>query len=147
MGENIEALVWRANEADVNGDVFTADALRGMADGLIPGSEISFNFDFQRVVGYVVQPWIDGDDLYMYATFDDPEILEALRDGKAAIRPGFSIEAEHQEDCGRVIDAVGVVHVAVTPNPMPLPGDQSGERFPDGCVGEHKAGTCSTWEA
>ena len=125
MEENFTALVWRANAEDAHGDTFTTDALKGMADGLIPGSEVFFNFDFRRVVGHIVQPWIDGDNLYVTVTFTDPEIIEALRDGKASIRPGFSVEGMHLEDGHSIIDAIGTTHVAVTPNPLPLPGDQN----------------------
>lgn len=122
---NIDILVWRANQEDANGHMLTYDALLGMAEGLTPGSEIFFNFDFRRRIGHVIQVWIEGDDLYVTAAIDEPVHFEALRDGKTAIRPGFSIEAEHQEDGRRVIDEVGVTHVSATTSPMPLPGDQA----------------------
>jgi hypothetical protein len=148
VGENVDALVWRAQEPDTNGQAVTVEALKQMADGLRPGSVISNNFDFRQKIGYVVQAWIDGHDLYVTATFDDESLVELLRQGKLAVRPGFSIEEAHQNEDGlTVVDTVGVTHVAVTPDPMPLPGDLSAEQFPDGCVGEHKAGSCPEWSA
>lgn len=125
MTEKFDALVWKAQEVDIHGDTITPEALRDMADGLPPGSSISDDFDFWQRVGDVAQAWIDGHDLYVTATFDDADMVELLRQGKYAIRPGFSIEAMHKDAAGNVvIDKIGVTHVAVTPNPIPLPGEQ-----------------------
>lgn len=126
MHENFDALVWRAEQADIHGDIFTVDALRQMADGLPPGTVVSDNFDIRRkTVGHVVRAWIDGHDLYVTATFDDEHLFELIRQNEAAIRPGFSVEAMHKDEAGdTVIDKIGVSHVAVVPNPIPLPGER-----------------------
>lgn len=127
MGENIDALVWRAEQADTHGNMFTAEALKQMAEaeGMRPGSDISSNFDFRKKVGYIVQAWIDGHDLYVTACFDDAHLVELLRQNELAIRPGFSIKAAHLDDAGRqVIDEVDTAYVAVVSDPMLLPGER-----------------------
>ena len=124
MGENYKALVWRAGQVDMNGDMLTADALKQMAAQMRPGSDIFLSFDFRLAIGHVSQAWVEDDALYMHATFDDPVFTEALSSGQMSIRPGFSIEAKHAEYGHRMVDEVGTTHLALTPNPMPLPGDQ-----------------------
>jgi hypothetical protein len=148
MGENIDALVWRSEQVDVRGEIVTAEALMDMVDALWTGSIITRDFNFRRPVGQIDQAWIDDHDLYVQAYFDDVDLVELLRQGKLAIRPGFEVEKMHLDEAGhRVLDELGEVHVAVLSDPMPLPGDLSTEQFSDGCVGEHKPGYCPEWSA
>lgn len=125
MGEAIEVLIWRGEQVDVYGDVFTADALRQLADSIQPGSPITVNFQQEQVVGRVVQTWLDGNDLRAYVTFEQESIAEAVQEGRLAVRPGFTSVKEHKEPYGvRVFDQVSIGHVAVTPTPVPLPGER-----------------------
>ena len=125
MSENIDVIVWRANQADMSGDVFTPEALKQMADGLIPGALIMLNYEMGKIVGTIVQAYIDGDDLRTIVQVDEPLIAKGLHDETLAIRPGFQITASSQpsRDC-RVIEKIGVVHISVLSSPMPLPGDK-----------------------
>ena len=125
MSENIDVIIWRANQADVNGDVFTPEALKQMAVGLIPGSSTPLNYGAGEVGGFIVQAYIDGDDLRAIVQVDEPIIAKGLRDEILAVRPGFSIEACSTAPCGcRVIEKIGVAHISVVSSPMPLPGDK-----------------------
>ena len=123
MSENFDMLVWRANAVDANGDTLTTVALLSMANALIPGAEITRDFVFNHPVGHIVQPWVQNDELHVTAVFTDPDVIEAIREGKVSLRPGFSIGASHQVNDKRVIDEVDQASVALTPNPMPLPGE------------------------
>lgn len=124
MGENFDLLVWRAGRVDRDGYIFTTEALKGLADGLIPGAEISFNFDFRMVVGYIVQPWIDGDDLYVTVVIIDPKIIKALREGKVVLRPGYHIARRSYRAYRTIVEEVGAAYVSMMVSPIPLPGEQ-----------------------
>ena len=124
MSENIDVIVWRANQADANGDVCTAEALKQMADGLIPGASTPLNYG-AAVCGLLVQAYIDGDDLRAIIQVDEPRIAKGLHDETLAVRPGFQIEACATAPCGcRVIEKIGAVYISILSSPMPLPGDK-----------------------
>ncbi len=124
MGENFDLLVWRAGKVDRDGYILTAKALKELADGLIPGVEISCNFDFHTVVGHIVQPWIDGDDLYVTVTISDPEAIKALHEGGTALRPGFQIERQRYRAHETIVEGISMSYVSLMSTPLPLPGDQ-----------------------
>lgn len=127
MGENIDVLVWRAEEVDAHGDLLTPQALQQMANSIIPGTEISLNFDIRNMVGRVFAVWIDGKDLYVTVRVDDPGVVDAIKNGRAAVRPGFEIRESHTDNVAankRVIDHIGQAHVSVTTTPMRPPGDE-----------------------
>ena len=48
------ALVWRANQVDTHGDIVTTKALEEMAERMCEGPPVSYNFDFKKQVGHVV---------------------------------------------------------------------------------------------
>lgn len=126
MGENIDVLVWRAEEIDSHGDLLTPKALQDMADRLIPGTAIPFNYDIRCPVGYIVAVWIDGKDLMATVRITDSGVVDAIKNGRAAIRPGFEIAEQHADNgpSNRVIDHITQANVSVTVTPMHLPGDQ-----------------------
>ncbi len=123
MSEQFEMLVWRANGVDTNGDILTPTALATMADALLPGIDIDLNFDFNNVVGKIVQAYVKNDELWVTAVFTDCDIVEMIREDKAVLRPGFSIEASHRTESHRVIEKVGYTNVGLMTDGMPLPGE------------------------
>lgn len=122
MSEQFDMLVWRSDGVDTNGDIVTPTALASMADGLFPGAEIMLNFGFNNPVGKIVQAWVKNKELYVSAVFTDCDVIEAIREGKFTLRPGFSIETSHISDDGhRVIEKVGLADVGLMTNGMSLP--------------------------
>lgn len=126
MSENIDVLVWRAEEIDEHGDLLTPQALQDMADHLVPGTAIPLNFDLRNPVGYIVAVWIDGKDLMATVRVTDPGIIDAITNGRAAVRPGFEIAEMHgaNDSSKRVIDHITAAHMSVCLQPMHLPGEQ-----------------------
>lgn len=125
MSKDFTAEVWRANVPDANGDQVTTKALQQMAERM-HSMKVSYNFEFNNLVGYVKQAWIERGTLHVSATIDDPETIELLQGGEAAIRPGFEIKEAHWGTGGvHVVDEIGISFLAVSPNPMPLPGEQN----------------------
>ena len=126
MGENIDVLVWRAEEIDAHGDMLSPQALQDMADRLIPGTAIPFNFDLRNPVGYIVAVWIKGKDLMATVRVTDPGIADAINSGRASVRPGFEIAELHTDNGSskRVIDHITAAHMSVCAQPMHLPGEQ-----------------------
>ncbi len=126
MSEQFDMLVWRANGVDMNGDIFTPAALLAMADKLLPGTSITFNFNYDTRVGTIVQAWVRNRELWVSAVFTDCDVIEWIREGKFTLRPGFSIEASHFGDDGhRVIEKVGIAYVGLMTNGMPLPSNRT----------------------
>lgn len=122
MSEQFDMLVWRANGVDMNGDILTPTALAMMADALLPGQAITFNFDFRNVVGKIIQAYVKNNELRATVVVTDCDVIEDIRKGKAALRPGFSIGASHLSDDGhRVIEQVGEAYSGLMTNAMPLP--------------------------
>ncbi len=124
--QNLDVLVWRAEEIDGHGDLLTPQALQDMADRLIPGTAIPLNFDLRNPVGYLVAVWIDGKDLMATVRVTDLGIVAAIKNGRAAVRPGFELAEQHTDNgpSKRVIDHVTAAHLSVTLTPMHLPGEQ-----------------------
>ncbi len=124
---NIDVLVWRAEEIDAHGDLVTPAALQEMADSIIPGTELSLNYDIRNMVGHVVRPWIEDKELHMTVQIDDPGVADAIQNGRAAVRPGFEIIESHTDDgaATNIVDSIGQAHVSVTTTPMHLPGDEA----------------------
>ena len=123
MSEQFEMLVWRANEVDTNGDVLTPAALLSMADALFSGKDITINFSFTNPVGKIVQAWVRNHELWVSAVFIDCDVIEAIREEKMTLRPGFSIESSSRKANGmRVIDKVGTADVGLMTDGMLLPG-------------------------
>ena len=124
MSEQFEMLVWRANEVDTNGDVLTPAALLSMADALFSGKDITIDFSFTNPVGKIVQAWVRNQELWVYAVFTDCDVIEAIREEKMTLRPGFSIKSSSRKDNGiRVIDKVGTADVSLMTNGMLMPGN------------------------
>lgn len=121
MSEKFDMLVWRANAVDANGDIFTSTALASMADVLLPDDEILLDFQFDKPVGKIVQAWIKNDELHVSAVITDDDAIESIREGKANLRPGFSIGTSHLRDGNRVIDEVSIVELGLVFRRMPLP--------------------------
>lgn len=128
MSEDFDVLVWRANIPDSQGDQVTTKALEEMAKRMPVGQDVTFNFDFRKIIGHVKDAWVADNDLYVRASIDDPEVIELLHTNKAVMRPGFGVTESHQDTGGvRVIDSISASFASVTPDPiMPLPGDQDG---------------------
>ncbi len=125
MSEQFDMLVWRANGVDMNGDIITPAALSSMADALHSGTDISFNFNFGTGVGKIVQAWVRNRELWVSAVFTDCDVIEAIREDKLRLRPGFSIESSHISDDGhRVVEKVGLANVGLMTNGMPLPSER-----------------------
>ena len=129
MSEQFDMLVWRANGVDMNGAILTPAALLSMADALLPGREITLNFGFNNPVGKIVHAWANkNQELHVSAVFTDCDVIEAIREGKCTLRPGFSIETYHTSDDGhRVIEKVGLADVGLMTNGMPLPSARTCE--------------------
>ena len=122
MSEQFEMLVWRANEVDTNGDVLTPAGLLSLADSLVVGKDITVNFGFNNAVGKIVQAWVRNQELWVSAVFTDCDIIEAIREEKMTLRPGFVIESfSRTEDGIRLIDKVGKAYVGLMNNGMPIP--------------------------
>ena len=123
MSEQFEMLVWRANEVDTNGDLLTSAALLSMADVLVTGKDITIDLSFATSVGKIVQAWVRNQELWVTAVFTDCDIIEAIREKKMCLRPGFSIESSSRNENGvRVIDKVGKADVGLmTTVSWPLP--------------------------
>ncbi len=125
MSEQFDMLVWRANGVDTNGNILTPAALSSMADALLPGRDITLNFGFNNPVGKIVHAWAKNQELHVSAVFTDCDVIEAIREGKSVLRPGFSIEVSHLSDDGhRVIEKVGLADVGLMTNGMPLPSER-----------------------
>lgn len=124
--KNFDSVVWRAKQADVNGDVLTPEALKQLADKMLLGSPITFDYQFDKEIGRVVQKHIVGNNLHATVQIDDSVILEGLRDGRFAVRPGFQIEGALPSPlCScRVIHSISAAHFTVLSSPMPLPGQR-----------------------
>ena len=122
MSEQFEMLVWRANEVDMNGDVLTPAGLLSLADSLVTGQEIKVNFGFNNAVGKIVQAWVRNQELWVSAVFTDRDIIEAIREEKMTLRPGFVIESfSRTEDGIRLINKVGRADLGLMNNGMPIP--------------------------
>ncbi len=123
--QEVEVLVWRANQTDLHGDLMTSEALRDMADSLTEGMKISLNWDFTNMIGHVVQTRIEGDDLYVTAEIDASCVRKVMRDGKLTMRPGFEMTSwwkDEQDNC--IVDACEQAFVSIVPKPLPIPGEQ-----------------------
>ncbi len=125
MSQIFDLLIWRADEVDKNGDIFTLAGLLSMADTLLPGTKITVNFDCRTQVGHIIQSWVRDKELHVTAIFTDSDAIAMIHRRKAALRPGFSIGTSRLVDGQRIIDQVEMTYVALTPTPMPLPGDRS----------------------
>ena len=122
MSEQFEMLVWRANEVDTNGDALTPAGLLSLADSLVVGKDITVNFGFNNAVGKIVQAWVRNQELWVSAVFTDRDIIEAIREEKMTLRPGFVIESfSRTEDGIRLINKVGRADLGLMNNGMPIP--------------------------
>ena len=122
MSEQFEMLVWRANEVDTNGDALTPAGLLSLADSLVVGKDITVNFGFNNAVGKIVQAWVRNQESWVSAVFTDRDIIEAIREEKMTLRPGFVIESSSRnENDVRVIDKVDKAYVGLMSNGMPIP--------------------------
>ena len=122
MSEQFEMLVWRANEVDTNGDVLTPAGLLSLADSLVTGQDITVNFGFNNAVGKIVQAWVRNQELWVSAVFTDRDIIEAIREEKMTLRPGFVIESfSRVEDDIRLINKVDKAYVGLMSHGMPIP--------------------------
>ena len=123
--QEVEFLMWRANQTDLHGDLMTSKALQGMAESLTEGMKISLNWDFTNMIGHVVRTRIDGDDLYVTAGIDAACVRKEMRDGKLTLRPGFEMTSwwkDDEENC--IVDECEQAFVSIVPKPLPLPGEQ-----------------------
>lgn len=130
-GMCVDALVWRANHVDLNGDMMTMEALEDMVKALPPGTELGFDFDFRKgTAGHVRRAWIKGEYLGVSVVLDDPNMAKALHASDLKVRPGFSMSAAHLEDGHQVVDRVDAAMLSVMTHPMPLPGfDEDGSAY------------------
>lgn len=144
MSEQFDMLVWRADGVDLNGDILTPVALLAMADGLHPGTNITLNFNFGHpVAGQIVQAWVRKRELWVSAVFTDCDIIEAIREDKLTLRPGFSIEASHISDDGhRVIEKIGLADVGLLTNGMPLPSIRTCQLCTRSILDDDKIAVC-----
>ena len=123
--QEVEFLLWRANNTDLHGDLMTSQALQGMADSLPKGKKISFNWDIRNMIGRVVRTRIEGDDLYVTAEIDAACVRKEMRVGKLTLRPGFRIASMWEDEKeNRIVDECDEAHISVVPKPLPLPGEQ-----------------------
>ena len=126
--QEIEVLMWRANQTDLHGDLMTSEALQGLADSLIEkkkGKKISLNWDFTNMIGSVVWTRIEGDDLYVTVEIDAACVRKEMQDGKLTLRPGFEMTSwwkDEQDNC--IVDECKKSIISIVPKPLPLPGEQ-----------------------
>ena len=123
--QEVEFLMWRANQTDLHGDLMTSKALQGMAESLTEGMKISLNWDFTNMIGHVVRARIEGDDLYVTVGIDAACVRKEMRDGKLILRPGFVMTSGWKDgEENYIIDECEKAFVSIVPKPLPLPGEQ-----------------------
>ena len=126
MSEQFKMLVCLADGVDLNGDICTPAALLSLAVGLHSGADISLDFRFGSSVGKIVQAWVRNRELWASIVVTDYDVIEAIREGKLTLRPGFSIEKAHiSSDGHQVIEKVGHTALGLMTNGMPCPSDRT----------------------
>ncbi len=125
MEYTLTGVAWRGGAQDKNGDIIPTDVLTKAIGGM--DEQVVFHFNYAHPVGKVIEAKMDGDDLVVSVDIDpkQPEVLKMMQEGRALLRPGYTVTAMHKDGDVTIIDSVESLHVALCPTELAerIPGE------------------------